>query len=70
VNSCIKDFASVVHQLGFTEEAVQFLESMRDVYDGDAKKYNSLLENFKHQLQPSGKHFYKFLLIDLINIDG
>jgi len=42
VDSCIKDFASVLHQLGCTQKAVVFLKEMREYYNGDIRKYDRL----------------------------
>ena len=68
VNSCIKDFASVLHQGGYTLEAIRFLEEMRAIYKGDLQKYQKLILNLSSQLRPTGKHVYKNILIDLVDI--
>ena len=68
VNSCIKDFASVLHQCGFTHKALNFLEDMKPIYKGDKQKYEKLIKNLASQLRPTGKHCYKNILIDLVDI--
>lgn len=68
VNSCIKDFASVLHQCGYTQKALSFLEQMRPVYKGDKQKYEKLIKNLAAQLRPTGKHSYRNILIDLVDI--
>jgi hypothetical protein len=42
VDSCIKDFASVLHQLGHTDLGVKFLGKVRQYYEGDLKKFDRL----------------------------
>lgn len=68
VNSCIKDIASVLHQAGLTEEAIKFMEEMKSTYKGDMTKYNKLKQNLQSQIEPTGKHEYKNILIDLVDI--
>lgn len=68
INSCIKDFASVLHQCGYTNKAISFLEEMRPVYKGEKQKYDRLIKNLQHQLKPTGKHDYTNILIDLVDI--
>jgi hypothetical protein len=68
VNSCIKDFASVVHQCGYTLKALTFLEDMREVYKGDLDKYDHLIKNLAQQLKPTGRHQYRNILIDLLDL--
>lgn len=43
LDSCIKDFASILHQMGLTKIAVNFLLDVRNYYDGDLKKFDRLL---------------------------
>ena len=45
-DSAIKDFASSVHQLGFTKEAIKLMDYCQGFYDGDLKKYKRLRDNF------------------------
>lgn len=68
INSCIKDFASVLHQCGYTHQALCFLQDMKKVYKGDQQKYEKLIQNLSSQLRPTGKHEYKNILIDLIDV--
>jgi hypothetical protein len=56
IDSCIKDFASVIHQMGYTTDAVSFLTNMRQYYIGDVPKYDRLIETLGRQIIPSGKH--------------
>ena len=65
MDSCIKDFASIIHQMGQTEIAVKFLEDIRPYYRGDLKKFDRLLITLERQLQPSGKHLCKRLLFEM-----
>ena len=65
VNSSIKDFAAVLHQCGYTREAIGFLEDMKGAYTGDLRKYERLIQNFEIQIQPTGRHNYVKIMIDL-----
>lgn len=67
INSCIKDFASVLHQCGYTSQAIGFLNDMKCIYNGDKTKYEKLMANLATQVKPTLKHEYKNILIDLIS---
>ena len=67
INSCIKDFASVLHQCGYTSHAIGFLNDMKCIYSGDKTKYEKLMANLATQIKPTLKHEYKNILIDLIS---
>lgn len=41
---------------------------MRKCYKGDEQKYEKLIQNLSSQLRPTGKHQYKNILIDLIDV--
>ena len=56
VDSCIKDYASVLHQLGYTQEAITILEHLEHFYQGDLKRYERLKCTLIKQLKPSIKH--------------
>ena len=72
--SSIKDFASVVHQLGQTSKAVDFLEHFKPVLTPhlpsiQLEKYLNLIKNFRNQeVKPTGKHSIKRILMDLKEI--
>jgi hypothetical protein len=65
IDSCIKDFASVLHQMGYTKEAVEFLSTLRSFYEGDINRYDRLRSTLERQLTPSGKHECKSILFEL-----
>lgn len=65
IDSCIKDFASILHQMGETEIAVKFLKDARPYYHGDLPKFDRLMTTLEKQLAPSGKHHCKTLLLEL-----
>jgi hypothetical protein len=65
LDSCIKDFASIMHQRGQTQIAVSFLQEARPYYHGDLRKFDRLLLTLQRQLEPSGKHLCKSLLLEL-----
>lgn len=63
-DSCIKDLAGVLHQLGRTEEAITFLETQKCHYRGNMHKYENLIDNFKKQIEvQSNKVINKLILI-------
>lgn len=63
-DSSIKDFASSLHQLGHTREAVNLMDDCELYYDGNKEKYFRLRDNLELQIRPTGKHLCKFLLIE------
>ena len=65
VDSCIKDFASIAHQMGETKLAVSFLKEVRTFYEGDIIKFDRLLGTLEKQIEPSGKHLCKSILLEL-----
>lgn len=65
IDSCLKDFASVVHQMGETSLAVSFLREARRYYQGDLLKFDRLVTTLDKQINPSGKHQTKHLLVEL-----
>lgn len=65
IDSCIKDFASVLHQMGYTKEGVEFLSILRSYYEGDINKYDRLRTTLERQLTPSGKHECRTIAFEL-----
>jgi|LakMenE18May11ns_1017448.scaffolds.fasta_scaffold8913111_1 hypothetical protein len=41
---------------------------MKNIYKGDMQKYEKLIQNLSSQLSPTGKHEYKYILIDLVDL--
>lgn len=41
---------------------------MKPAYRGDKQKYDKLIKNLTAQLRPTGKHDYKNILIDLVDM--
>lgn len=62
IDSCIKDYASVLHQLGETALAVAFIDWVKQYYQGDMAKLMRLRGTLHNQFKPSGKHTCKTLL--------
>jgi len=50
IDSCLKDFASILHQMGSTDQAISFLKEARGLYRGDLQKYDRLLTTLQKQL--------------------
>ncbi len=50
IDSCIKDFASIIHQMGETNLAVCFLKEVKPYYRGDMSKFDRLLTTLEKQL--------------------
>lgn len=49
--------------MGFTDHAISFLKEARGLYRGDIQKYDRLLTTLQKQLEPSGKHHCKNILL-------
>ena len=65
IDSCIKDVASIIHQLGHTVEAVKFLGEMREHYRGDINRFDRLATTLERQLKPSFKHECRAIALEL-----
>ena len=65
IDSCIKDYASVLHQMGYTKEAISFLEHLQKFYGGDLNRYERLKNTLAKQIKPSIKHDCKSMLLEL-----
>ena len=71
MESVIKDFASIIHQLGETSKAVSFLKELSDYAKNNLdayqyQKFENLKKNFINQKDdPTGKHNITKLMIDL-----
>ena len=51
--------------MGSTDLAIRFLKDVRNHYRGDLLKYDRLLTTLQKQLEPSGKHNCKNILLEL-----
>jgi hypothetical protein len=68
-DSSIKDFASSLHQLGFTKEAVRLMEDCEPYYEGNKEKYLRLRDNLQVQINPTGKHLCRYILVEGVSED-
>ncbi len=53
--------------MGYTREAVKFMDDCELYYDGNKDKYFRLRDNLEIQIRPTGKHLCKYLLIENIS---
>lgn len=51
--------------MGATDQAIIFLRDARSYYRGDLQKFDRLLTTLQKQLEPSGKHHCKNILLEL-----
>ena len=65
VDSCIKDVASIIHQMGYTPQAIEFLEEMQHHYRGDTRAFRNLQKTLENQLNPSLKHYVTSIALEL-----
>ena len=48
---CVREFAIVIHRLGFTKHAIKFLEEMQITYPLRDERYHRLIKYLKEKEQ-------------------